>query len=82
MAEVAFTTHHDWQNRGIGTFLLRYLINIAIEHNIKGFTADVLAENERMMRVFHKAGYPLRSRLEYGVYELELHFDKSPPHTT
>ena len=82
MAEVAFTTHHDWQNRGIGTFLLRYLINIAIEHNIKGFTADVLAENERMMRVFHKAGYPLRSRLEYGVYELELHFDESPPHTT
>ncbi len=73
-AEVAFTTHQDWQNRGIGTFLLQYLIRIAREKNIKGFTADVLARNSPMMKVFSKAGYPLKTHLEYGVYEIEMPF--------
>lgn len=73
-AEVAFTTHQDWQNRGIGTFLLQYLVRIAKEKNIKGFTADVLAENNHMMKVFSKTGHPVKTHLEYGVYELEIPF--------
>ncbi|HWR68465.1 MAG TPA: GNAT family N-acetyltransferase [Desulfomonilia bacterium] len=73
-AEVAFTTHHEWQGRGIGTFLLKYLIRIAKEKNIVGFTADVLARNTPMMKVFTRAGYPLKAHLEYGVYELEIPF--------
>jgi RimJ/RimL family protein N-acetyltransferase len=73
-AEVAFTTNHEWQDRGIGTFLLQYLIRIAKEKNIKGFTADVLSQNVPMMRVFSKSGYPVKTNLEYGVYELEIPF--------
>ena len=73
-AEVAFTTDHQWQNRGIGTFLLQYLIRIAKEKNIKGFTADVLSQNIPMMKVFSKSGYPVKTNLEYGVYELEIPF--------
>lgn len=73
-AEVAFTTHQDWQNRGIGTFLLQYLVRIAKEKNIKGFTADVLARNTPMMKVFSKVGHPLKTHLEYGVYEIEIPF--------
>jgi acyl-CoA hydrolase/GNAT superfamily N-acetyltransferase len=74
LAEVAFTTHQDWQNRGIGTFLLQYLVRIAKEKNIKGFTADVLARNTPMLKVFSKVGYPLKTQLEYGVYQLEIPF--------
>lgn len=75
LAEVAFTTSRDWQNRGIGTFLLQYLIRIAQEKGIKGFTADVLAQNTPMMKVFAKSGYPMKTNLEYGVYELEIPFN-------
>ncbi len=75
-AEVAFTTGKDWQNRGIGTFLLQYLVLIAKEKNIKGFTADVLARNTPMMKVFSKTGYPLKAHLESGVYELEIPFSE------
>jgi len=73
-AEVAFTTHRDWQNRGIGTFLLRYLIRIALEKSIRGFTADVLAQNKAMMQVFSKSGYLLKTHMGSGVYELEIDF--------
>jgi GNAT superfamily N-acetyltransferase len=75
-AEVAFSTHKDWQGRGIGSFLLQYLIRIARENDIKGFTADVLARNTNMMKVFLRAGYPIKSHLESGVYEIEMPFDK------
>ncbi|MDP2853893.1 MAG: GNAT family N-acetyltransferase [Smithellaceae bacterium] len=75
-AEVAFTTHHDWQARGIGTFLLRYLIRIAREKNIAGFTADVLSRNKPMMQVFSKSGYPLTTHLDADVYELKIDFSR------
>ncbi len=81
-AEVAFTTTNAFQNRGVGTFLLRYLIRIAREKNIKGFTADVLSRNAPMMKVFSKAGYPLKTNLEYGVYEIELRFTEEQGSTT
>ncbi|HQL00873.1 MAG TPA: GNAT family N-acetyltransferase [Smithellaceae bacterium] len=73
-AEVAFTTHQDWQDRGIGTFLLQYLIRIAKERNIRGFTADVLSRNKAMMQVFSKSGYPMTTHLDTGVYELKIDF--------
>jgi len=74
-AEVAFTTHQDWQDRGIGTFLLRYLIRIAREKNIEGFTADVLSRNKPMMQVFAKSGYPMTTHLDASVYELKINFN-------
>jgi acyl-CoA hydrolase len=79
LAEVAFTIHNDWQHRGIGTFLLKYLVQIAQEHNIAGFTADVLRENTPMMKVFAKSGHPMKTTLEYGVYEIEILFQKTSP---
>lgn len=73
-ADVAFSIHPDWQNRGIGTFLLRYLVHIAKEKNIKGFTADVLEQNTHMMKVFSKTGYIMNTKLDCGVYEIEIPF--------
>jgi len=75
MAEVAFTTDRNWRDRGIGTFLLQYLIRIAKEKGIRGFTADVLSQNTPMMKVFAKSGCPMKTNLEYGVYELEIPFN-------
>ncbi|HQL98846.1 MAG TPA: GNAT family N-acetyltransferase, partial [Smithella sp.] len=64
----------DWQDRGIGTFLLQYLIRIAKGKNIEGFTADVLSRNLPMMHVFSKCGYPMTTHLDMGVYELKINF--------
>jgi acyl-CoA hydrolase/RimJ/RimL family protein N-acetyltransferase len=73
-AEVAFVIHDKWQNRGIGTALLKHLINIARRNGIAGFTAEVLRENKAMQAVFNKSGCKLRSWLSDGVYSFELNF--------
>jgi GNAT superfamily N-acetyltransferase len=74
-AEAAFLVRDDWQGKGIGTALVNQLAEIAQTRGIAGFTADVLADNQGMLRVFHKCGYPVQSDLEDGVYGLRIPFD-------
>ncbi|MBN2210939.1 MAG: GNAT family N-acetyltransferase [Sedimentisphaerales bacterium] len=75
-AEVAFVVRDEWQNRGIGAFLLRHLVAIARRHGIAGFTAEVLTDNKPMQAVFnHHAGVKVSSSLHEGVYHFELDFD-------
>jgi acyl-CoA hydrolase/GNAT superfamily N-acetyltransferase len=73
-AEVAFTVRDEWQRRGIGTFLLKYLITLARRHGIAGFTAEVLAENKAMQSVLRRADLKTRIKLEEGVYSFEMDF--------
>jgi acyl-CoA hydrolase/GNAT superfamily N-acetyltransferase len=76
MAEVDFAVRTEWQRRGIGTFLLHYLCEIAKSKGVSGFTAYVLASNRKMLAVFHKVGYVVRTVLEDGVYEISFRFDE------
>jgi GNAT superfamily N-acetyltransferase len=73
-AEVAFTVMDEWQKKGIGTFLFRYLIRIARRNGIRGFTAEVLSENKAMQRVFNKGNCKTQCNLTSGVYSYEMDF--------
>ena len=75
-AEAAFVVGDDWQNRGIGTHLMRKLIEIARDMGIDGFKAEVLADNKKMLHVFHKVGYPIHSKLEGGSYFIRIVFSE------
>lgn len=74
MAEVAFTVKDEWQNRGIGSFMLRHLATIAKRNGISGFTAEVLLENRPMQAVFNKSEYRVTSRPEEDVYSFRMEF--------
>jgi len=62
MAEVAFVVRDDWQNHGIGLFLLQHLTNIARRNGVRGFTAEVLRANHAMQRVFQKSNLNISSK--------------------
>lgn len=74
IAEVAFTVHDELQCRGIGTWLLERLIAIARPRGIRGFVGYVLANNVRMLNLFHRSGVPVLSTLEQGIYTVTLRF--------
>ena len=78
-AEVSYLVRDDYQQRGIGSYLVKYLARIAREGGIAGFDAEVLSDNLPAMRVLHKLGYPVETRTYEGTYHLRLRFEKPPP---
>jgi len=74
MAEVAFAVRDDYQGQGIGTELLAYLTYLAKRQGVLGFTADVLADNQPMLRVFEKGGFETERRTIAGLTELKMMF--------
>ncbi len=74
--DVAFIVDEDYQGLGIATFLYRMLIRVAKERGLKGFTADVLASNKSMMKVFEKGGLPVKATISEGIYELTIPFEE------
>ena len=75
-AEVAFFVDDRHRGRGIASLLLEYLVAAARRAGIRAFTATVLPSNQRMVRVFRRAGFDLRSSFDDGV--IEVHFDLQP----
>jgi hypothetical protein len=68
--------HPAWQNRGIGSFLLKTMTGIAPQMGFTCMSAYVWEENTKMLKVFEKLGLPARITLEYHVVKLDL--DLSP----
>jgi ribosomal protein S18 acetylase RimI-like enzyme len=71
--EMAITVHDHYQGRGIGRFLLRFLMKIGCGHGIRHFSAYCLSTNTAMLKLFKSQVILKSKKLEDGVYE--LHFD-------
>lgn len=70
-AEVAFLVKENLHGMGIASFLLEILENIAKENNYKQFTATVLSENQKMIKVFQKR-YPTAKFMRNGSGEVDV----------
>jgi RimJ/RimL family protein N-acetyltransferase len=73
-ADTAFIVDEAYQGKGMASFLFELLVKIAREEGVEGFTADVLAVNKAMLRVYEKSGFPIKAVLSAGVYELTIPF--------
>ena len=70
--DIAFIVDEAYQGQGIATYLYQMLARLAKDRGAQGMTADVLASNRAMIKVFEKGPFPVQAKVEQGVYELTI----------
>lgn len=75
-AEAAFIVHDEWQDKGMGGFLLHYLAEIAKQRGVKRFHAQVLPANRPMLVVFQNSGYKVKTVFDGDAYSITLDLEE------
>ncbi|MDY6909111.1 MAG: GNAT family N-acetyltransferase [Thermodesulfobacteriota bacterium] len=73
-AEIDFAVHPDYGRKGIGSFLIQHLSEIAKARGVQKFVAYITPGNERVFGVFQKLGYVMESSFMDGLYEIRIYF--------
>jgi acyl-CoA hydrolase/GNAT superfamily N-acetyltransferase len=72
VCEFAVMVHPDWQNRGIGSFLLRKMAAVALDMGFFVMRAYVWERNSKMQKLFENLGLPEHIIMEYHVAKIEV----------
>src|SRR4051794_27600548 len=71
-AELAFAIDDPHQKLGIATHLIRHLTGIARAAGLQEFAAEVLAENQPMLKVFNRCGLSIQTRRARDIVHVRL----------
>jgi len=71
-AELAVIVSDHFQKQGIGSEIVRQLVDFARAEKLERITATMLLENRPMQKVFEKAGFRLRQARDDESIEAEL----------
>lgn len=78
-AEAAIVVEDAYQGRGLGTLLMRRLIEYARDQGVAALSAEITAGNERMMRFIRRSGLTTQRRLEGGVWHIRVEIGEREP---
>jgi len=70
--DIAFVVDEAYQGYGIATYLYQMLARLAKDRGAQGLTADVLASNRAMLKVFEKGNFPVQAKMDQGAYALTI----------
>lgn len=62
--EVGIAVHDDYQNLGLGTAVMKHILEIAKEKSLKKISLRVKADNNRAIHVYEKCGFKIEAKLE------------------
>ncbi len=74
MAEIAFSVSKDFQEKGLGTILIKKLAQEARKNNIGGLFAYISPGNKAMISLFNKLSHKPKESFEDGTLKLEFNF--------
>ncbi|MFL5807454.1 MAG: bifunctional acetate--CoA ligase family protein/GNAT family N-acetyltransferase [Roseiflexaceae bacterium] len=66
-AEYAIVVSDQWQGQGLGTQLLRRLIQVGRDEGLSGITAEILPDNRAMQQISQRLGFQLHRSLGMPV---------------
>jgi acetyltransferase len=73
--EFAILVSDRHQRQGLGTELLRRLLEVARQEGLGRVIGDILADNYEMLRVCEKLGFDRNYSVESGVVKAEIYLD-------
>lgn len=71
-AEFALAVEEEYKNLGVGTALLRQLVEIARANKILSLSAFVMEENFEMLRLIDDLSFPKTIRKDHGIIEFVI----------
>ena len=71
-AEFSVLVSDRFQRRGVGTLLVRRLLEVGRDENLRRITAEILLDNRPMQRISERLGFRLHRDLEDMVVKAEL----------
>jgi acyl-CoA hydrolase/GNAT superfamily N-acetyltransferase len=77
MGELGIVVAETWQKRGLGTVLVRRLVEVGKRNGMKGLRADVLVSNPGMLGVLRRVGLTEIPFPEAGAYAVQIVFSQS-----
>jgi GNAT superfamily N-acetyltransferase len=78
LAEPAIVVEDQYQNRGLGTLLLKRLVAYARARGIRTFLAAYDHNNARITRIIRRSGLPTESRVELGICGIRVNLETEP----
>ncbi|MBF0539223.1 MAG: GNAT family N-acetyltransferase [Nitrospirae bacterium] len=75
-ADAAFVIRDEYQGKGIGQVLLNHLTVIAKQQGLLGFTADTLADNRAMIKLFKAMDFDTDMHNDDGLYAIKMTFKR------
>ena len=69
-AEVAFIVQDEWQQKGMGSFLMEHIAQIARKRGVQRFYAKVLPRNKPMLSIFEHSGYASSTEFDGDAYSI------------
>ncbi|MEV0740231.1 GNAT family N-acetyltransferase [Streptomyces sp. NPDC050549] len=76
-AEIALTVADEWHGHGVGTLLIEHLVRAAQAEGVRRFTADALADNRAVLRMFRDLGLPVSWRQDGTEVHCTLSLEQS-----
>ena len=73
-AEVSLQVLDEYQSKGLGGALFEILMSYAKGLKLKGFTAEVLPTNSRMLNIFLRSGLNTHTHLEEDIIAVRMDF--------
>jgi len=79
LADTAFMVHPDWQGCGLGTALQNRMVQHAMKRGLRGFVADVLPGNTRMLQLARNGPPSVQMEKTSDSVHLTQLFEPAPP---
>lgn len=70
--DLAVAVRDDWQQAGLGGYMLAKVVDIAKEHGITNFTGMMYPQNKNIQQLLVKLGYDVKYSMESGFYRVEI----------